>query len=928
MTDDPDDPDDPSLLALGAAVSDGAPVDWGEVESQADGVERQRLVRAMRDVAALVIAHREVDDAGAPAPGEAPAPVQHWRHLVIFEAIGQGAFGTVYRGWDPRVEREVAVKLLRKSAHSTQSPLTEARHLARVRHSNVVVVHGADQDEEQVGIWMEYINGQTLAAMVRDAGPMSAREVTGIGIDLCRALAALHAAGLLHRDIKAHNVMREIGGRVVLMDFSGAQVLSPDHEADIFSGTPLYMAPELFDGGAATAASDVYSLGVLLFFLLTGSVPVEGPTMAALREAHARRGRKRLRDLRSDLPETIVQVIECATEHDPARRYQSVGELEHALAAVSGVHVLSAPADAGHAQAAKARDWLSLRTLLWTASGLLVALAAVAAFEGWLQPKPPALTVRFTVGPPYTTGSWPRLSPDGRLIVFGTAVEGRNRLWIRPLDSMDGRPLMSTSANETPFWSSDSRTLAFFVDGKLKRISVDGGEPETLADAPQPHGGDWVGDRILFAAQAGVFSVAPDGSRLTPVTTLDASAGDFQHAWPTFLPDARRFLFVIRSSRPERTGVYVGSLDGAPPVRLMPAYSRVTYSQGYLFYVRDGTLLAQPFNARRATLGGSPVALSGRVKYHAEGDAAFDVASSGVLIYYLEPGEASTRLALFDRRGRERQALTGMGAYRQPRFSPDGARVAAEKASLAGSNVDLWIYDVARQSAVKLTGGESVEVNPVWSSDGRRIVFSSKRDSTYHLFTKTVDGTRAEEPLEPSPADALVEHWSKDGRYLSVTIARNGLWIIPLTAGQKPWPVRTDARASMWQSEFSPDGHWLAYMSEESGMPEVFVEPFPATGARWQVSTRGGGEPHWRGDGRELFYIAGDSTLMAIDASLPGWQNSRPTPLFRVSVPDVAGHSDYDVAPDGETFVVNVFIADPIVPPVDVVLNWPSLLRK
>ena len=338
-----DDPDDPSLIALGAAVSDGAAVDWGEVEGLADGDDRQRLVRAMRDVETLVAAHRQVE---ALATNDTPAAsARHWQHLVLFEPVGEGAFGTVYRGWDPRLEREVAVKLLRKSPHNLHSPLTEARHLARVRHSNIVVVHGADQDDEQVGIWMEYIEGQTLAAMVRVAGPMSAREATGIGIDLCRALAALHAAGLLHRDIKAHNVMRELGGRIVLMDFSGAQALTSEHDAEVFSGTPLYMSPELLEGAAATAASDVYSLGVLLFFLLTGTVPVEGSSIAALRSAHGRGARKRLRDLRSDVPQAIVQVIECATEPDPAKRYQTVGDLEHALAAVSGAPVALAPAE-------------------------------------------------------------------------------------------------------------------------------------------------------------------------------------------------------------------------------------------------------------------------------------------------------------------------------------------------------------------------------------------------------------------------------------------------------------------------------------------------------------------------------------------------------------------------------------------------------
>ena len=315
-------PEDPRLIALAAAVSDGAAVDWERAEQDAASPAARLVVQEMRQLTTIVTAHRSAGVAAPDTdPGATPPPaVRHWRHVVLFEPVGAGAFGTVYRGWDPRLDRDVAVKILPKGTPGTSSPLEEARHLARIRHSNIVVVYGADADGEEVGIWMEYIQGQTLADMIRETGPMSAREAIGVGVDLCRALAALHGAGLLHRDIKAHNVMRETGGRIVLMDFSGAQTVERTVENTSVSGTPLYMAPELFDGAPASFASEVYSLGVLLFFLLSARLPVEANTVPELRRAHGEGRRKRLRDLRPDVPESIVRVVERAITPDVSSR--------------------------------------------------------------------------------------------------------------------------------------------------------------------------------------------------------------------------------------------------------------------------------------------------------------------------------------------------------------------------------------------------------------------------------------------------------------------------------------------------------------------------------------------------------------------------------------------------------------------------------
>jgi eukaryotic-like serine/threonine-protein kinase len=921
-------PDDAWLIALGAAVSDGQPVDWDEAERLASDSEKREIVRNMRRLASVVSAHRSDAAASGEAPEllDTPVTARHWRHIVLFESIGAGAFGTVYRGWDPTLDRDVAVKLLPATAQTSESPLDEARNLARVHHSNVVVVYGADVADGEVGIWMEYIEGRTLAEIVRDSGPMSAREVTGIGIDLCRALAALHNGGLLHRDIKPHNVMREYGGRIVLMDFSGAQAVVPDGGATVTSGTPLYMAPELFENGAAASfASDVYSLGILLFFLLSGQLPVEGSTVAALKNAHALGQRKLLRDLRADAPDGTLQVIERAIAPDPSQRYQTAGEFERALASSAGTQAALAGVGAYDPRRRWRRAWV------WSIAALLVpALIAVAAVtRRRVDTVAYPFVTRFQIGPPYLTGSWPRVSPDGRLVVFGVMTEGRNRFWVRATDDPPGRPLMSTTAVETPFFSPDSEMLCFFADGKLNRIPLRAGnvQPEVLADAPRPRGGAWSGRTILFARAEGLHAITVDASPVvSQITTIDAARGEYEHAWPEFLPDGRRFLYIIRSSQPERTGLYLGSLDGAAPRLVMPAYSRVRFVGGYLFYVRQGILLAQRFDPDRGAPEGEPVQLADRVKYHAASDGAFDVSATGVLIYTRLTNDAVTRLMVHDGRGRELYPLTSAGYFRSPRFSPDGRRVAAEKVGGDDSNADLYLFEIEHGGVSRLTSSPAPDIRPVWSPDGEKIVFSSKRGAFYELFTRRVDTTASDEPLATVPGDKLVEDWSPDGRYLSGSVGRTALWIFPLASKEKPWMVRSDSATDDWQSEFSPDGKWFAYTSRESGASEVYVEPFPATGSRWQLSTAGGSEPHWRG-GRELLYLGPNGMVFSVTLTPGGWEGAPAQPLFRITIPDPIGNRDYAVSPDGSRIVVNTFIADPVLPPIDVVVNWPTLIK-
>jgi Tol biopolymer transport system component len=929
-----DQPDDAWLIALGTDVSDGKSVDWELADGRATDDEARTLVANLKRLEKVILAHRTADTESTEASSASdPAATAHWHHLVLFESVGSGAFGTVYRAWDTRVDREVALKLVPAGTSTTRSPLAEARNLARIRHPNIVTVYGAEQDAEGVGIWMEFIQGETLAAMVRDRGPMSAREVVGIGVDLCRALSALQGASLLHRDIKAHNVMREVGGRIVLMDFSGAWTSEPGETPANLSGTPLYMAPELFEGRPASVASDIYSLGVLLFYLLSGRMPVEGASLDELKSAHAKQQRTRLRDLRPELPDAVVQVVERAAAHLARERYQTAGELEHALVGTLGAHAAlqSTTAEAaGTDRAGAGRRW-PIGWILWTAAAAGLAVAAIA-MGGSLRPRAASdpMLIRFPLGQPDNTWSWPRLSPDGRLIVYGTAVEGQDTLWVRELGSVDGRPIANTSARETPFWSPDSRALAFFDKGKLKKVDLEvHGEPVTLADAAHPKGGDWNRDGVLlFATNDGLQRVNADGTGLAAVTTLDAARGEYSHGWPEFLPDGRRFLFVIRSTKPDNSGLYLTSLDNPKRTWIMPDYSRAAYSPaGYLLYARDGSLVAQRFDERTEKLQGAPTQVAARLKYHTGGDGAFDVSDS-VLIYRQSEALQLTRLMLLDREGHQVRAGLPVGTYRHPRFSPDGKRIIMESLEARSSNADLMLFDLARSIFSPVTRNDAPDVTPAWSPDGREIAFSSKRGGRYDIYTKVIDDVRPEQLRPGLDEDKYVEDWTVNGALVE-TVMRNGLWLAPLAEGKEPSLIRATTTTDRWLAEVSPDGRWIAYTSFEFGPPEVYVEPVARSGARFQVSARGGAEPHWRADGRELFYLTADSYLASVPVT-PGetWQPQKAQVLFRASVPDPAGTSDYHVTGDGKLFVVNTILGYPSVPPVQVVVGWTQLLGR
>jgi eukaryotic-like serine/threonine-protein kinase len=921
--------EDAWLIALGAEVSDGRRVDWDAAERRASDSDARRVVTELRRLADVLGArgggpavadHHPTDDSGAP---RVPAA---WRHLVILEPVGTGAFGSVYRAWDTRLDREVALKLLPGRTASARPPLDEARLLARVRHPNVVSVYGADEDDDAAGIWMEFIEGRTLADFLLAQGPMSAREAAGIGLDLCRAVAALNAAGLVHRDLKAHNVMRQVGGRIVLMDFSGARAAEALTTRDQL-GTPLYMAPELLDGDGATTASEIYSLGVLLFYLLSGRHPVEGATLKDVRAAHVSGERLALRALRPELDDAVVRIIERATSKDSEARYRTAGDLERALLAVLGAEAARDGIPEGGTPRGNGRRWAAIGA---------IALAAVAATVIWRprprSPDPPV--VQFSIPVPVNTGSWPRVSPDGRWVVFGAPYEGRQVLWVRALNEPDPRPLAMASGRETSFWSPDSRSLAYFDDEKLKRVGLDGGAFRTLADAPAPRGGTWSPEGVLLFAPtgtSGLHRVRADGTGPAQVTAVNRANGEFEHSWPEFLPGGRRFLFMVRNRRADRGGVFIGSLDRPGHSRLMPSFSRVIFAApGDLLFTRAGSLVARHFDPDAEIVSGDEVPVASRVKSHVEGDGAFDVSANGVLVYRRNEGLRMTRLSLLDRSSRELKTVGAPALYRHPRFSPDGRRLVAERATSDATNADIWLFDVARGTTARLTQHPAADLRPAWSPDGRSIAFSSARGGDSHLYQLMIDHAGEDRPLLATEGDALLDGWLPDGRSVVATLTRGGVWLLSLD-GRAPVPLRAvfPQGAEPSQVSVSPTGRWIAYMAADSGTPEVYVEPVPPTGERWQVSTEGGADPQWRADGREMYYIAADGWLMVTDVlSAAPFRTGRPRRLFSVAVPELHGPSDYAVSPDGQRFVVNTVLGPPAIPPIQVVVNWRGLASR
>jgi WD40 repeat protein len=853
----------------------------------------------------------------------------------IVGTIGAGGMGEVYRARDSRLGRDVAIKV--SAEHFSDRFEREARAIAALNHPHICTLHDVGPNY----LVMELVEGPTLADRIA-RGPIAVDETLRIARQMADALATAHDKGIVHRDLKPANVKLTPSGAVKILDFGLAQQTdagsldraddSPTRlaqtRAGVILGTISYMSPEQARGLAVDKRADVWAFGVILFEMLTGARPFEGATVSDTLAAVLTREPDWSR-----IPAAMRPLVQRCLTADPSRRLRDLGDIDLLLERAPS----SGPAR---------RSWLA-----WGAAALLLAtLGPVAYLHLRERPRLPE-TMRFQIPATVNLAASGNvgLSPDGRYLAFlSVGLDGLMRLSIRGMDSLDVRTLQGSevAGYGPPFWwSPDSRFIAFDAGGKLKKLSVAGGPPQTLCDLKGPViGGSWNrdGDIILGMVGTGIARISAAGGSLSPVTSL--AQKDHSHLLPTFLPDGRHFVYLRISAMgaaPDAGGVYIGTLDAKPeeqsPQQLLPYARGLTYAPsndegaGRLLFVREGTLLAQPFDHQRLRLAGEATPVAEPVGAYLD-TAFFSASFNNVLVY--RGANPPGPIGWFDRQGNMIERVFEPGHYGSAALSRDGTRVVASRTDPRDwANSDLWVLDLSRGgSPARFTFGSSAGA-PIWSADGTRIAFSASGPGGVGIYQKSA--TSAQEPVALQSNNAGIStasSWSPDGRYLmySLTSSTTGLDLMVLeTSGAssnttgKPVPfLRT--RYHEDQGHFSPDGQWVAYVSNETGPSEVYVRRFTTDFSRASqsegggvlVSQGGGTAPRWRGDGKELFYLASNDRMMAVGLNLTGTDAGHETPrtLFQAPPGVIVG----DVSADGKRFLLLQRTAAPFT----VLLNW------
>jgi eukaryotic-like serine/threonine-protein kinase len=878
--------------------------------------------------------------------------------------------GEVYRATDTRLNRDVAIKVLPASFANDEDRLRrfeqEARATSALNHPNILTVYDIGTHEGAPYIIAELLEGEELRQQLNN-GALPVRRCLEYAQQIAAGLAAAHEKGIVHRDLKPENLFVTKDGRVKILDFGLAKLRPPRSEPSgsevatqkaitdpgTLMGTVGYMSPEQVRGAEADHRSDIFSFGVILYEMLTGRRAFQGGSFAETLSAILKEEPPDITEINNKVPPQLERIVCRCLEKKPERRFQTASDLAFAIEALStpsNSRLERAAALPAKTESAGRHRLLSNARLAWIVAALLLLVSLPFVASHFLRaPAESPAAVRFTINAPEKVSRLlsPVLSPDGRNVAFA-GVSDTTRLYLRPLGALTAQPLAGAEGVVGPqFWSPDSRSICFPAGDKLKRIDLAGGPPQTLCNLPGGFAAGEVGDgtwdregTILFTAGNVIYRVSASGGEPTPVMTPDQSRQQIAHRWPNFLPDGRHFLFHVYSAQPDATGIYVASLDGKEKRRLLAADSQATYASpaaggGYLLFVREGALLAQPFDVSSLTLTGDSVTVIDQVRRSPSGRGYFSVSENGVLIYAQSGGGEDQQLTWFDRAGKQLELVGALGNFRSPRLSPDEKRVAVARIDPKTRNGDIYVTDLARGGATsRLTFDAADDRSPVWSPDGSHVVWSSHRGGKYQLYQKLASGTGQDELLHESNNPISPEDWSKDGRFILYTEnepnTRGDVWVLPLDGERKSFPFLQTPYAEQ-SPRFSPDGRFVAYRSNETGRDEMYVLTFPAKDGKWQVSNDGaGGLPQWRGDGRELFYFsAADRKVMMVEIrGSSAFEPGIPKALFDLTAVRQVTGSGWAVTPDGQRFLFDSAMHETATQQYTVVVNWTSELKK
>jgi eukaryotic-like serine/threonine-protein kinase len=872
----------------------------------------------------------------------------------ISAKLGEGGMGVVYRATDTRLRRDVAIKVLPAAFTDDAERLArferEAQVLAQLHHPNIASIFGLEESGGVRALVMELVEGEDLAQRL-SRGAIPVDEAIPIARQIAEALEAAHEHGIVHRDLKPANVKLTPEGKVKVLDFGLAKAVdaaaaaNPAHsptlthaatQAGLILGTAAYMAPEQARGSSVDKRADIWAFGVLLFEMLTGRRLFQGETVSDTLAAVLREEID-WHDLPDDTPPAVHRLLARCLVRDRSDRLHDIADARLDLAEPW------AGREAGPQSAAAESNRRPARERLAWALAAAATVAAVVAL-GLALRRPPAAaqrTTRFRLLPAEagTIEGYPALSPDGRTLVYIVLREsGSAILCAQSFDSGASRQLPGTDDAQEPFFSPDGRQLGFFAKGRLKRLDLATGVVQEVCAVADSRGGAWdeSGDIIATVNSASpLVRISPGTGHLTPLTALEVEQGAQSHRFPWPLPGGR-FLFTVTGA-PGVRGIYWASLGAPAPRRLVADESRAAYDErGYLLWVRQGALVAQPFDAERGELSGELFPIVQDIGGDSQKTAKYWFATSSAgVVAYRSGTRRELQLLWFDRAGRPLGAATSPAGYTEPTLSPDDRRIAVILGA-SGLGGDVWLYDAAAQDrGQRLTFGPSEAETPIWSPDGRWVAYTSARAKGYALFRKAADGAGDEEHLLDTVQPTWPDSWAPDGRRILYeryeATGGSDLWLLPLDGERKAAPyLATGANES--HAAISPDGRLVAYVSDETGVPQVYIQTLPPSGSKWQLTSAGGDMPAWRADGKEVFWVGLDRVLRATPiVTLSPFAAGPAVELFRLRIPQVTitGNRTYFAATrDGRRFLVNTLVGASDDPGIGVIMNWSPAGRQ